>query len=47
VSDSDRAGFLALVRRLGDAWTAGDAAGAADCFSERVDDAGGPEDKGA
>ena len=33
----DRAGFVALIRRLGDAWTAGDPAGAADGASARVD----------
>jgi hypothetical protein len=32
-----RAAFLALMTRLGEAWTSGDAAGAAACFAERVD----------
>jgi hypothetical protein len=32
-----RAAFEALIARLGDAWTAGDAAGAAACFAHDVD----------
>ena len=33
----DRSGFEELTRRLGDAWNAGDALGAAACFAEVVD----------